>query len=207
MTEQEAQQKFLTVGEKWLGDFGERVWEHIFKASGIRYIPLHKINNGGAPMLEGKTRIVLPDFECIMNREPVFVEVKAKTQSVIFRRQNQQRHGINYRNFKDYIEAAYESSKKCGIALIELFRDGPALQWSGSLLVESLGNLGPPIRGFSNQSHMVYWPRKRFCDLDSWSALELLKIWKGQLSAAYPVPLTGVFTFTPRTQGNLFDDP
>jgi hypothetical protein len=202
MTEQDAQRRFQKISPERLGEFGERVWSNIFRASGIPYIPLHKIETGHAPMIQGKDKTVLPDYECALKREAVYVDSKAKTKSVFYRKLRQERHGIDRRSWVQYIKAAALTDKKCGIALIELFRHD--LTWSGSFLIETLNNLGEPIPGTSNQRHMVYWPRKRFVDLDSWSALELLEIWQGKREAAYPVELTGVFTFTPTVQTTMF---
>jgi hypothetical protein len=116
---------------------------------------------------------------------------------------NQERHGIDIRNWRHYQRVAEIAGKNAGLALVELFRDATPLAWSGSLLVETLVNLGTPIMGFSNQDHMLYWKRKQFVDLDSWSPTDLLAIARGQLAAAYPVELHGIFAYQPATQKTL----
>lgn len=197
MTEHETQQRFLTLGKKRLGDFGEALWARVFAASGIQYIPLHKIETGGAPMLEGGDRSVLPDFDCVMDGRSIYIDSKVKTQSIIFRRLRQERHGINRSHWRDYLKAAAASGKMCGLGIVELFRDGPSIQWSGSLLIETLGNLGVPFDSFNEDRRKVYWPRKLFCDLDSFTACELVAIKRGELKAAYPTELSRIFAATP----------
>ncbi len=208
MTEEQARIRLMAMTEKALGNFGEAVWARVLAASGFGYIPLCKIETGGAPMIEGNHRIVLPDFEVLATSLNVYMESKAKTTSVLWRRQRQERHGIDRRNWREYMEAATRSNKPCVMAVVELFREQKAYSrdWSGSLLVETLRNLGPPIPGLPeyNQAHMVYWPRKGFHDLDSWSALELLDIAKGRLKAQYPIPLKVIFESVPSVQLEMF---
>jgi hypothetical protein len=202
MSEEEraAQEKFREAPEPWLGRFGEAFWSKVFIASKIQYIPLCKIENGGAPMMEGEERMILPDFDLV---GIAYVDSKVKSQSVIWRKTGQERHGIDKPNWEHYKRVAAAGRKNAGIALIELYRDTVPREWSGSLLVETLAALGEPIQGMSHQSHMLYWPRKRFVDLDSLSASELLAIANGRLRAAYPVELQGIFSFTPTTQMEL----
>jgi hypothetical protein len=208
MTEQETRNRFATMTEHALGNFGEAVWARILAASGLGYIPLCNIETGRAPVIEGRNPIVLPDFEVVDAAFNVYLESKAKTTSVLWRRQNQERHGIDRKSWVAYVKAAAVSGKPCGLGIIELFREQQAHQqtWSGSVLIETLRNLGPPIVGEPeyDQRHMVYWPRKLFCDLDSWDASELLAIAKGDLLAKYPVQLSGVFKYIPSVQQELF---
>jgi hypothetical protein len=205
MTEHEAQQRFQRHGKEWLGNFGEKLWARIFASSGIRYIPLHKIENGGAPMLEGgSNREILPDFECSADGVSVYMDSKVKTQSIIYRKMSQERHGINKRCWNGYQRTANASGKMCGLGIVELFRDGPSVTWSGSLLVETLTNLGEPIPGINGDRHKVYWPRKLFCDLDSFTACELVAIWRGEKQASYPTELMRIFSGKPPTQTFLW---
>jgi hypothetical protein len=198
MNEHKTRRRFLSLTKKQLGDFGETLWANIFAASGIQYIPLHKIETGGAPMLEGGQRSVLPDFDCVLDGRSIYIDSKVKTQSIIFRRLSQERHGINRSHWIDYLKAAAASGKMCGLGVVELFRDGPSVEWSGSLLIETLGNLGIPFDGFSTDKHKVYWPRKSFCNLGSFTACELVAIRRGELKAAYPVELSRIFIATPQ---------
>lgn len=191
-------------GDK-LGRLGERIWAAIFTASGLRYIPLAEIETGRAPMLEGNGRTILPDFDVYGMRRAIFVEVKAKTRSVVFRLAGEHRHGIDRRNYEEYMRIRWEARKRCGLAILELL-DGDNDRWSGSLLVESLQELSQPISGFGPQAHMVYWPRKRFRDLDSWSAADILARANGQEPPpSYRNELTDTFGVKQEDfQGNLF---
>ncbi len=211
MTEQDARRAFAAMTETRLGNFGEKVWARILAASNLGYIPLHAIETGRAPMIEGPDPVVLPDFQIITPVMDVYLESKAKTTSVLYRIRRQERHGIDRKNWTAYIKAAAMSDKPCAIGVIELFRERKAHQqtWSGSILIETLHNLGRPIPGEPeyNQSHMVYWPRKRFHDLDSWDALELLAISKGNLLAQYPVQLEVIFKSFACKQLEMFDNP
>lgn len=202
MTEAEARAKFLVQEPRWLGRFGEAFCANIFRASNFHYVPLYKIDNGGAPMMEGQRRIILPDFDVMTNGLTAYLDAKAKRQSIIYRNKKSERHGIDRRCWLSYGHAAKASGKPCGIAIIELFRDDHPLRWSGSLLIESLANLGQPFDGISNQEHMVYWPRKRFCDLQSWSAIDLLRIGNGQLEPTFTNELKHIFW--PFRQATLF---
>jgi hypothetical protein len=101
------------------------------------------------------------------------------------------RHGIDGWNWREYRRIAGKYKKACGLGIVEAFDHEDA--WSGALLIESLANLGEAIPGESTQAHMVYWPRKRFVDLDSWSALDLHRIAKGHLTVTYKRELTHVF--------------
>lgn len=204
MTESEVRHGFLLQNGRWLGKFGEAFCANIFWASDFHYVPLYQIESGGAPMMEGREKIILPDFDVMTNGLTAYLDAKAKTQSIIYRNKKSERHGIDRRCWLAYGHAAKASGKPCGIAIIELFRDDSPLRWSGSLLIESLANLGVPFDGIpgTSQEHMVYWPRKRFCDLHSWSAIDLLRISKGQLEASFTYELENIFW--PEKQRTLF---
>jgi hypothetical protein len=184
-----------------IGRFGEALWARVFEGSGMNYIPLHRMNGQGAPMAQGRSKMILPDFDVAGEEFTAFVDSKAKHQSVLFRRLSEVRHGIDRSNWEHYRRIAVQYKKSCGLGIVELFNHME--QWSGSLLIESLANLGEPIRGFSTENHMVYWPRKRFVDLDSWSAIDLHRIARGQKVVSYECELTHIF-HPPPTQQTLF---
>ena len=210
MTEHEAQERLRKLDEWRLGQFGEAVWSNVLKPSGLRYIPLCQIANGGAPMVEAKRggdALILPDFEVIGDGFDVYFDSKAKTQSVIYRAAKQERHGIDGRNYQHYLRVADATGRKAGLGIVELYRDcGPLKprEWSGALLVETLGNLRTPIMGFSNQEHMLYWTRKSFHELDTLTAIELLDVANGKKCPGYPVQLSAIFRSVPRKQQDLF---
>jgi hypothetical protein len=209
MNEQAARGQFMKASTEWLGRFGESFWSKIFVASGVHYVPLSKIQTGRAPAIVGATRsIVLPDFDIAdESGHTAYVDSKAKLQSIIYRKANQERHGIDRRNFDAYIQAGLTFNKRCGIALLECFRERlGTLEWSGSLLVETLRNLGSPIPGTSSERHMVYWPRKVFVDLDSLDATEILNIEHGVAKRSYRHELRKVFFESPLVQQGLFNE-
>jgi hypothetical protein len=147
---------------------------------------------GGAPMIEGREGIVLPDFELLCRRHAVLIDSKAKRQSVLYRNAGEVRHGIDRRLWEEYRFAAQEARKRAGLGIVELW-DHDGETWSGALLVESLPALGEPISGFASQAHMVYWPRKRFVDLDSHSAEDLRLLAAGELDICYRYELEDIF--------------
>lgn len=192
MTESELLSGFRHMGEREKGRFGEAVFKQVFVSSGLRFIPLCDIQNGGAPMMEGADKVILPDFELIGNGFSAYVDAKCKGQSVLFRNRNQVRHGIDRRNYQHYCAAGHTTRRECGLGIVELF-DETGECWSGSLLAESFRNLGAPIPGMSDQDHMVYWPRKMFADLNSFSPSELMDIAKARLKCDCSFELRRIF--------------
>lgn len=191
------------MSEQKLGDFGESVWRNIFRNSGVGYIPLTDIDNGGAPRIESASgATVLPDFKIHGEHWTAFMDSKAKTQSVLFRIKKQVRHGIDRRNYAHYERSAASFRSQCGIGVVELFDDS-GFNWSGALLVESLPHLGKPIPGFSNQAHMCYWPRKMFHNMASVSPRELFDVANGQCRKSYRLDLDQVFDR--KSQRKLFE--
>lgn len=201
MDETECQKKLLTASDEFLGNFGEAVWSNIFKASGVNYVPLSKIEVGGAPMMLAKTGgTVLPDFDCAGDDWTAYVDSKCKTRNVLFRKTDQIRHGIDHKNWRQYQKVAAQFRKKCALAILELFtHEG---RWSGTLLIETLDNLGQPFGGISNQDHMVYWKRDAFTDLDSLTAMELVASSRGQAVPSFQHEFRQVFA--PAVQRELF---
>jgi len=203
MTEQDAQERIWNMGAERLGQFGEAIWARIFKASNVNYIPLHQMIGDGAPMAQGQDKMILPDFDVAGEKWCAYVDSKAKTRSILFRRMKQERHGIDRRNWQQYQLIASKYKKTCGLGIVEGFTEVRS-QWSGSLLLETLSNLGQPALGMNDQGHMVYWPRKLFVELDRWSALELLAIANGQLKVSYEHELTHIFYTRHFKQQQLF---
>jgi hypothetical protein len=123
-----------------------------------------------------------------------------KSQSIRYRKAgNQERHGINYQNYRSYSRMAAESGQPCALGLIELNRqreDG-GIVWSGSLLFGTLSSLGEPRAENPEIPPKVYWPRKRFGDLDGGlTATELFEIACGQSRRNYTLELKqAVFPF------------
>jgi len=201
----EALRLYRDMSEETLGRFGEAIWSKVFLDADFQFIPLCRIETGRAPSIEGHTRIVLPDFEVLCKTHSVLFDSKAKRQSVLFRKTNQIRHGIDGRLWQEYQRASRAAHKRAGLGIVELWaEDGET--WSGSLLVECLSTLGQPILGFNSQTHMVYWPRKLFVDLDSHSPSQLRRLANGHLTTNYRHELEDIFGKPPPAeQLSMFD--
>lgn len=190
---------------EWLGEFGEAIWRNILTAAGWNYISLSKIAEGGAPLAHGPHgKTILPDYDAYKDGRSVFVESKAKSQSIIYRLRNQERHGINYKNWMHYQTIQQETGKPCCIALVELERETDrGLVWSGSLLFETMTNLAEVCRtDYPENPPKVYWPRKRFCDLGQFTPQELRDIANGKMRPSFAYELERIIC--PQKQQALF---
>lgn len=194
--QREAISKFRNANENWLGKLGEAFWKNVFEASGLTYVPLCDMDTSSAPMAMGKEKIVLPDFE-VIDIVGVYLDSKVKKNVAYYRRRNQVRHGIDKRRFDSYRTMSERTGKPAGLALIELFgtedkacRDD---DWSGALLVQTLSKLGPGAPGISNQSHMTYWPRTAFAELDRLEPQEILDVAAGRWSMSFERGLRMMF--------------
>lgn len=190
MTDREAKQIIdeKSRSSEWLGKFGEAIWKNVIHNSGWYYISLAKIAEGGAPLARGENgNLILPDYDACREGRSILIEAKAKKQSIVYRIKRQVRHGINQENYQHYLEFSRQQGKRCCIGLVELYdeRLDGSLVWSGSLLFETLSNLGDPRSEHLEQPRKVYWQRKQFVDLDSFSPRELLELASGRLKRSY----------------------
>lgn len=209
-----AAEQLLAMDKDRMGRFGEAICENVMRSSGITYIPLCKLEMGGAPMAIGNgCKTVLPDFDVSCGQVLAYLDAKVKTQSVRFRNAGEVRHGIDRSKYDSYVAAGLMQRKQCGLFVVELLNESE--QWSGSLMSQSFAGLGKPIAGFSNQSHMIYWPRSRFAQIGSFSPDELLAIARGRKAVNMKALLSTEFAAPPpRCTGsqhalpeNLIDDP
>ena len=193
VTDLDAQQIFRAATPEWLGGFGEAIWKNVLAASGWRYVSLTKICEGGAPLARGNNgHLILPDFDAYKDDRAVFVEAKAKTQSIVYRNKRQERHGINQLNYQHYGEVQRQSGKPCCIGIVELWRestDDLSLYWSGALLFEKLVNLFDPRAENQETPPKVYWRRKQFVELHAGLApLELFSLARGAATRTTNLP-------------------
>lgn len=203
-----AEIKRIASSKDALGCFGETICKGIFLASGIPFVCLADIENGGAPKIEMQGGgVVLPDFQTFGDCWACLLDSKAKTTSVFYRKKGQERHGINERAWLAYQKSSDIYKQHCAIAIIELWRqmdeDVPQV-WSGSFLLERLKELGPPDPGFNEPTPKVYWRRKQFVDVHSFSKEELLAIYHGRMRAPSLAP-TLRNIFAPVKQTALFE--
>lgn len=206
-TDEEAKRILKLAKPEWLGLFGEAIWCRVLAAAGWHYVSLTKICEGGAPLARGKdTKLILPDFEAYQGGKNVFVEAKAKTTSIVYRKKKQERHGINERNYHHYTQIQRVSGKPCCIGLVELCRESTedgSTSWSGSLLFEKLADLLPPSSEFEESPRKVYWPRKQFRELQSgYTPRELFMLANGDLQEEFQVELNDILF--PQKQKPLF---
>jgi hypothetical protein len=159
-----------------IGDWGEHLWKRVFENAGLNYIPLHKIQTGSAPVLEGPGRNVLPDFQVSSTTFTLYADSKAKSHPVYFRKGREWRHGINRSSRCHYDAVAGKNRLHCCIAIFEAFQDEEDELYSGSLLIQTLNRLGPGIAGFSTDSHKVFWPRDAFHVLGILSPTDVLAV-------------------------------
>lgn len=157
-------------------------------------------------MFEGESgKIIAPDFDAMKQGKSVYVEAKIKSQSICFRMRKQERHGINIDHFSNYVKAADESGKPVAIMLVECQRNKIEyeLEWSGSLLVASIKDLRTPLKSDDIRDVKLYWPRKIFSDINSFTAVELFKLANGELTENASFELDRIFFGAP-AQLNLF---
>lgn len=155
-----------------LGEFGEKLWSSVFAKCGMFYVKFSDLPalNGKGPRLQGSDAI-LPDFD-VTGRRRAYVDSKCKNQPICFRIANELRHGIDRKCWESYEAVGAINRQRCILAVLEIFEvDGH--EWSGSLLMQTLGKLGKPVAGFSNQDHMVYWPRNAFKAVGTLLPLEM----------------------------------
>lgn len=152
-----------------LGEFGEALWSNLLRGSGLFYIPLKDLPaiNGKGPRLQGSDAI-LPDFH-VNGMRNAFVDSKCKSGPVMYFKANELRQGVDRKCWESYQAISEIQRQKCVLAIAEIFtrcdqqREGR--EWSGALLMQTLGRLGPPISGFNTMEHMVLWPRAKFVEL------------------------------------------
>ncbi len=194
-----ARERLLRKTRHELGQMGEKLCERIFHNSGLRFIPLCKHSDRGAPMLLGKDKVILPDFDVKGGTWDAYIDAKAKTRCVVYRNANNEvRHGIPVTNYEHYVKMGIIDRKQAGVLLVELLDEND--RWSGTLLAESFINLGKPFPGIGSMTDTVFWPRKRFVDLDSLLPEEIESVCSGSLSRSYAAELQDIFTEKPRSQ-------
>jgi len=191
-----------------LGAFGEAIWSKVLASSGWTYISLTKICEGGAPMARGRggNNLILPDLSAFKDGRSVFVEAKAKTQSIVYRNRKQERHGIDQKNYEHYRQVQYGTGRPCCIGLVELWRESredQSLYWSGSLLFEKLNDLLDPRSEHPETPRKVYWPRDSFPELISGcEPRELFQLANGEMQLNFEYELQHILY--PAKQQNLF---
>lgn len=170
----------LTDDER--GIIGEQITSRILDACGIFYIPFCLIEDHGAPRWHSPDGedVVLPDFCVVIGGKQVYLDTKTKTQSILFRKTGEVRHGIDTRLWQQYHVASWLAGASCGLIIVELMDH--ERNWSGAILVGSIAideELRPGCG--ENTGSMVYWPRSHFLEAYKLSPSELKDVADGQL--------------------------
>lgn len=205
-TDNDAIDQLRSASKEALGGLGEAIWANVLRESGWMYIALAQIENGGAPCgFDSRGRTVLPDFDAKSKGDSVYLDAKVKSQSIRYRlKNNQERHGINESAYRAYRRMEIEAGQRCCLGIVELWQqeENGGLAWSGSLLIETLANLGEPRCENPERPPKVYWPRKRFCDLDSFTPREVFALATGELRRSYAYEIDRIVR--PVVQSSLF---
>lgn len=143
-----------------LGTWGERQVRRWCQQQGWFVVPMHLIEDGGAPALVSELqKHVLPDFQVASNGRVWWVEVKTKTKAARFNKAQEWRHGVDLPNWEAYREVERITGIPGTLMIVQL---EPEL----ALLVAPFTHLEPftqicePKDAFPRG--MVFWPRDRF---------------------------------------------
>lgn len=168
-------------GREDLGPFGERLWSKVILGCGLFYVKFADLPcvNGKGPRLTGSD-LVLPDFE-VSGMRRAYMDSKCKNRPVLYRNANELRHGIDRKYFEAYESVSAINRQRCILGLCEIFQED-GYTWSGTMMMQTLGELGRPIAGFSNQDYMVYWPRQKFHEIGNFEPLDLWELASGELT-------------------------
>jgi hypothetical protein len=94
-----------------------------------------------------------------------------------------------------------------GVGVVELWEHEASNRWSGAILVESFRNLSTPYEGMPGTClhDTVLWPRKRFVELNAFTAVELMLLANGKMNADAYIELEQIFNPPPPlVQQSLF---
>jgi hypothetical protein len=129
-------------GRDWeMGRVWERNVRRWFTDAGYCVIPLHAIDEGGAPVLVSLLRKhVLPDFQVMRGGKTSWIEVKSKHHPVLYQKTGRYRHGVDLPNWWDYLHAQDESGCPGYLGIVQL-TDGPDRPVSPRFLLASFEHL------------------------------------------------------------------
>jgi len=130
---------------------------------GCGFVRTHAIEDEadpGAPSLYiGEWKIALPDLDVVKDGKRFWIEVKAKTRPVFYRKTKQYRHGFEMSRWNSYKRIEQEMGSPVFIVVHEQAMD--------NLLVQSVKKLSSvAMRGLNisegEQRSFVYFPRSSF---------------------------------------------
>jgi hypothetical protein len=139
-----------------------RAW---LQRSGYFVVPVHAIEEGGAPALLGLLqRHVLPDLQACRDGSACWVEVKYKDSPARYQKAQEYRHGVDLPNWDAYLQVERESGLPGWLAIVQA-RAGkaPELPFAPVLLTASFAGLRPWAQRVPDATDcapcgMVYWP-------------------------------------------------
>jgi len=124
-----------------LGREGERVVREWLKSEGYAILRASDIDSGGAPILEGRRRIILPNNLTWREGSPGWVEVKTKSHATWHQRPPRRwEHGLPLRHWEAYLAIEQVTRIPVSLAILELE--------SGFILLARIEDLKANKRGF-----------------------------------------------------------
>lgn len=148
------------------GQAVERAVRMKFERSGDFVVPVHAIQDGGAPaVVQALRRYVLPDLLTFRSRAARWVEVKGKDHPTVYRKLWE--HGVDWRNWNDYLAVEDQSGIPGYLAIVEL-RPRQYAPPAPVLLLAPFATLRRFARHFDGidrrglRFDMAFWSRDRF---------------------------------------------
>lgn len=173
-------QKITQMGEGELGRVGEKLVEKCLMASDVPYVPLQSIQRGGAPMVVQGNPVVLPDYQLYLDGKAAGLDVKCKKRSVLFHKYNEERHGIDRDKFLHYKAYGDLARANAGLIVVEMFRVD-LTKWSGTILLGTFLRILEPCEAIGDaKGEWVYWPRRKFTPLWTFSPEEMWAVLGGK---------------------------
>ena len=151
------------------GNLGELVFDEHMKFEGFEIVRHSTFNSDGAPLLEGfRRKLVLPDRMIYRDGHGIWVEVKTKTESVLWRQTNEWRTGCPLRGYNDYREVQTTTGTEVWLAFVHA-REQSIFMQSVEILEKS--EPGPKNGGRGEgkgprNSYTVYWNLDVFIKFD-----------------------------------------
>jgi hypothetical protein len=144
------------------GREGERRVMRLLKGLGYMCIPsadyVGSATHPSAPKLKGASEsLVLPDIDACKDGQRAWVEVKTKTHAVLHRISGKYRHGMERRNWEQYVAVQERTGTETYVVIYEIT--------SGEVLAAPVDHLKNCIwygQGPGFPRPMVFWERDEF---------------------------------------------
>lgn len=159
------------MGIKGIGQQGEGIVREWLKQQGYMLLPASLIEQGGAPMLNGKNlKLILPDNLTWKEGRPGWVEVKTKSHPTLHENPpHRWEHGLKLRHWRAYHQVQKITKIPVSIAILELE--------TAILLIGSLSTLarGERLSDINKEPHVFLnrQDRKGRSDFERWYSIDL----------------------------------